>query len=178
MLLEVIAASLLAGWLIGGRISRLADVKLTGAEFIIAAFIVQALVSRVAAVDQTLGYLFHVGSYLMLLAALSRNEPSAAIGLMAAGVFLNFVVISLNGGMPVSVAVPVTFDDSIHIRLTDNTLLPWLGDVITWPLPGPLRGLASIGDILLSAGVAALIIQGMRYTGRRIRREEATARRN
>src|SRR3989304_2038636 len=104
MLLEVIVISILAGWLVGGKVSRLTDVRLVGAGYIIAAFAVQALVPKVSAADPRLGYLFHVGSYLFLLVALSRNEPSPAIALMATGIFLNFVVISFNGGMPVAAA--------------------------------------------------------------------------
>ncbi|MDP1808400.1 MAG: DUF5317 family protein [Actinomycetota bacterium] len=167
MLLEVIAISLFAGWIFGGKISHLVDVKLVGAEFIIAAFVAQMLVPRMAAIDQSLGYLFHVGSYLMLLIAFSRNEPTPAVGLMAMGVFLNFVVISLNGGMPVRTAIPIVFTDSIHLKLAGTTWLPWLGDVIPWPLPAGLGGLVSVGDILLSAGVATMIVRGMRYSGKR-----------
>jgi len=167
MLLEVIAISLFAGWLFGGRPANLIGVKLIGAEFIVAAFVASSLVPRLTAIDPSLGYFFHVFSYLILLVVFSRNEPTPAIGLMAVGVFLNFVVIGLNGGMPVQAAATVAFTDSIHLRLTDITRLPWLGDVITWPLPGGLGGLVSIGDILLSAGVATMIVQGMRYRGRR-----------
>lgn len=166
MLLEVIAISLFAGWIVGGRISHLVNVKLAGAEFIIAAFVAQMLVPRMTAVDPSYGYMLHVGSYFMLLIAFSRNEPTPAIGLMAAGIFLNFVVIGLNGAMPVRTAVPVVFNDAIHTKLGATTVLPWLGDVIPWP-----GGIVSIGDILLSAGVATMVIQGMRYRGKRVRQE-------
>src|SRR3990170_1054070 len=168
MLLEVIVISILAGWLVGGKVSRLTDVRLVGAGYIIAAFAVQALVPKASAADPRLGYLFHVGSYLILLVALSRNEPSPAIALMAAGIFLNFIVISFNGGMPVAAVPAAAIKDAVHIAMDKTTRLPWLGDVIPWPLPGPLKGQVSPGDLLLAAGIAVLIIQGMRYTGRRV----------
>ena len=167
MLLEVIALAIFVGWLAGGRPGRLAGVKLIGAELIFTALVMQLLAPRVSGANQTLGYLLLVLSYLVLLAALSRNEPSAAIALMAAGVFLNFVVISLNGGMPVMAAIPVGYNDGVHIGLSQATRMAWLGDVITWPFPGALGGLVSIGDILLAAGIGVFIFQGMKYKGRR-----------
>lgn len=167
MLLEVIVISLLIGWISGGKISRLAEVKLVGAELIIGAFIVQLIVPKVTLFNPSLGHFFHAASYIMLLIAFLHNRLNASILLMAGGIFLNFIVIGLNGGMPVKAASTVAFNDSIHLQLTASTYLPWLGDVIVWPFPGALGGMVSIGDILLSAGVAGIIIGGMRYKGKR-----------
>ena len=166
MLIEVIVVGILIGLLTGGNFRRLADIRLVGIELLIAAFIMQSLVSSVSAWRPELGHFLLIASYLLLLAGLSRNKLTMGISLMATGVFLNLVVIFANGGMPVKIdAWPAGFSDHIHIQLSKATRLPWLGDVVTWPLPGSLGGLVSIGDILLSVGVFALIIQGMKYRG-------------
>lgn len=83
--------------------------------------------------------------------------------LIGAGVVLNTLVIGLNGAMPVSVGASsvagveppsASADDLKHERLSDDTRLPWLGDVI--PVPG-LKEVLSVGDVLLAVGMARLV---------------------
>ncbi|HEB13335.1 MAG TPA: hypothetical protein ENI11_06630 [Actinobacteria bacterium] len=168
MLIEVIVIGILVGLLTGGNLRRLGDIRLRGVELLFAAFIMQALVSSVSAWRPGLGHSLLLISFLLLLAGLSRNKPTPATALMGTGVFLNLIVIFTNGGMPVKIkAWPAGFNDHIHVQLSKTTSLPWLGDVITWPLPGFLGGLVSIGDILLSAGIFVLIVRGMKYQGLR-----------
>jgi hypothetical protein len=168
MLLEVLFLSLLAGRLVGGKITRLTGVNLAAAELFILAFLVRASAPRIAGVDPNLGFAALLGAYLLILTALWRNRRAAHIGLMAVGVSLNLLVIALNRGMPVSaLALTSPAGDGIHIAIDDTTRLAWLGDVILWPLPPPLRAFVSLGDLFLTAGVALMIVQGMMYVGRR-----------
>jgi Family of unknown function (DUF5317) len=87
--------------------------------------------------------------------------------LAALGVGLNVLVVLANGGlMPQS-------RDALHsvggtprpehrltnvAPLTDETRLPWLGDII--PEPGwlPLTNVVSVGDLLLSVGAAWALV--------------------
>jgi hypothetical protein len=167
MLLEVIFLSVFAGLLAGGRISRLTRLDLAAGELIVLAFVGQAFVPRVSSVNQDWGFFLLAGAYLLLMLALSRNDPTLPIGLAALGVALNFLVIAFNRGMPVNPQVLSGPGDGLHVAIDATTRLAWLGDVILWPLPPPLRAFVSLGDIFLTAGVALLIFQGMMYVGGR-----------
>lgn len=89
------------------------------------------------------------------------NRKLPGMVLAGAGLALNVIVIASNGAMPVSPkAVAIADAPSLdaagikHERLTEETILPWLGDVI--PLPG--TGLiVSVGDVVLGAGIARLV---------------------
>lgn len=169
MLLELIVLAIAMGWVTGGKPRHLAQVKFAGAELILAAVLLQGLAPVAYRSNETLSYLLHLLSYLLILVALSLNTRTAPIALVAAGIFLNFIVIAFNGGMPVRlpVAKAAAFTDGMHVTLHDATLLPWLGDIIVWPLPRPLRAVVSLGDILLGAGVFLIIFNGMTYVGKR-----------
>ena len=167
MLLEVIVAAVLLGALAGGKLPRLNELELRGSGFIFAALFTQLALPAAAKFDPSLPPYLLILSFLLLLIGLSRNRMTPAIILMIIGVFLNFAVISANRGMPVKAALPARGADQLHVRMTETTYLPWLADVIPWPLPGPLGGLVSLGDLFLSVGVFLLIFNGMMYTGKR-----------
>ena len=86
---------------------------------------------------------------------------------MAVGIFLNALVIALNGAMPVSTTAaeevaPTQAVGSIkHEPLTDDTVLPLLADRIAVSAFGQVW---SVGDLLLLAGVA---VDGFRSSPRR-----------
>jgi hypothetical protein len=97
-----------------------------------------------------------IGTFLLL----NRNLPGTAIA--AIGIVLNIVVISANGAMPVSARATeiantsrITEDAGVkHERLNDDTILPWLADVI--PVP-PLRTIISVGDVVLALGIGYFV---------------------
>ena len=84
--------------------------------------------------------------------------------LAAVGIGLNTLAIGLNGGhMPQSTEAALALWGSSHIdptRLQNvapmglHTLVPWLGDVFAEPGWLPRANVVSIGDMLLSVGVA------------------------
>ncbi len=96
-----------------------------------------------------------VGLWLALNAATHRTALRAALGLLAAGWLLNFVVMVPNGGMPVSAGA---LKDSAgacgprrgggapvwkHVEPSPSTVFPGLGDVVAVPA---LRSAVSAGD--------------------------------
>lgn len=186
MLVLAILLALAVGWVRGGKISRLADFQLALPWLIVVAFLVQAMLPRLSLASLA-GYRFVllILSYILLLWALSRNEFNWGIILSTMGVFFNFAVILVNGGMPVSsTAVRAvgytgslsrleTVRDGIHVLLQPTTRLPWLADIIPQPLPSPFGGVASVGDILLALGVFMLIQSKMIYVGRRRKNRES-----
>jgi hypothetical protein len=86
-----------------------------------------------------------------------------------AGLVLNILVIAVNGGMPVSANALETAgaraEDLLgagtakhHLMGPTDALTP-LGDVIG--IPPPVGAVISIGDVLLYAGVAVLVVMVM-----------------
>ncbi len=107
-----------------------------------------------------------MASNLLLVGFFVVNRKLPGIGLMAAGLLLNVVVIGANRAMPVSgtaadlagVAHTPSQASFEHELMTPSTVLPWLGDVI--PLPR-LGEVLSLGDLLLVGGIFLLVYRRM-----------------
>jgi hypothetical protein len=122
----------------------------------------------------TFGPWLWVLSRTVLLAVIIRNlVPRISPALVAAvGLSLNTVVIALNGGyMPQSVEAATEVWGSVpHAEarlynttpLVADTRLPWLADVIVQPDWLPRRNVMSVGDVLLSLGMAGWTFQLLR----------------
>ena len=100
---------------------------------------------------------------LAIVGFLIGNRHLPGMILIGVGLMLNVLVISLNGGMPVSTRAAEIAGFSSedldnpgveHERLDDETILPWLGDAI--PIPGT-QVVLSVGDVVLGIGVADLV---------------------
>lgn len=114
---------------------------------------------------------------LVLLAVLVRNGwPATSRNrwpwlVAALGVALNALVIALNDGhMPQATAAAIAVWGASHIDPTKlqnvapmrpETVLPWLADVLPQPAWLPRRNVVSVGDLLLSAGIAAWVFGAM-----------------
>jgi Family of unknown function (DUF5317) len=101
---------------------------------------------------------------VVVFLALNHRLPGMLVA--ALGLALNVIVIAANGAMPVSpeaarvADTEVTIEGIGHEPITDDTVLPWLADVI--PLPG-LRFIVSTGDVVLALGIGRLAYaQGLR----------------
>ena len=116
--------------------------------------------------DLALLILTNLGVAAFLL--LNRELPGMLLA--AIGLVLNVLVIAANGAMPVSEEAAETAGmGSIaevglkHEPLTDDTLLPFLADVI--PVPG-IAKIVSLGDLFLAAGIAWLVYRRMTESGK------------
>lgn len=105
-----------------------------------------------------LGVVLGSNALVALFLALNRQLPG--MWLAALGLVLNIAVIAPNGAMPVSLEAAELAGEGPsdlglkHEAMTDETVFPWLGDVI--PLPG-MQILLSIGDVALALGIARLV---------------------
>lgn len=183
----IIALCLLAGIAIrvatGRGLHSLTATQLRGEVFLMALLAAQATLPmlQLTGSGARIAYYVWLATFpcMATIAWLNRRAPGMAI--LGVGLVLNFAVIAANGGMPVfpqavalakpgamTVAIPPT--DFVHVLGSQITRLPWLADVV--PLPGPswLRMVASPGDLLLFAGIAAFLggTANMRSKGDRL----------
>jgi hypothetical protein len=111
-----------------------------------------------------------LGSFACVFAFAAFNFRLPGMTLIALGAFCNFLVISANGGMPVSLdaldraGLGNPFAEGgaelkgAHHPLTDASQLRFLADVIPITVTA---NVASVGDVLIWAGLLLLIQQLM-----------------
>jgi hypothetical protein len=171
----VIAAALVIAVLIGGDIRRLSQIKIRHLELLLAAFAVKVSVAILGTthslVAVTVARPLNVVGALLLLAVVWFNRRIPGALLFGAGLTLNLVVIVAFGGrMPVLLPHDVDPNspvlallrgglDPLHIALAHPQGLWFIGDIFAIPGLGGHSSLVSIGDLLMAAGVAWLIIR-------------------
>ncbi len=171
----VIAGALAIAVLIGGDVRRLSQLRLRHLELLLAAFAAKISVAllgttHAAAAVNAARPLNVIGAGLLLAVVwFNRRIPGALV--FGAGLTLNLIVILAFGGrMPV--LLPGDIDpnsavlavlkgglDPLHVALPHPQGLWFLGDILAIPGIGGHASLVSIGDLLMAAGVAWLIIR-------------------
>lgn len=177
----LLAALVLGRWR-GGSLEALGARPLRRRRLVVAALLTQAAGAVVGGPVHATALAV---SAALLLCFLAVNRGVRGTGLVALGLLANALVVGLNGAMPVSeraaarAGVPEVVRlaelDPRHEVADDATRLPWLGDVV--PVPLPLRPeVVSVGDVLVAAGLAQLVVVGMRPEGRQRRLPPPAAR--
>ncbi|GAE33747.1 DUF5317 domain-containing protein [Halalkalibacter akibai] len=173
MVFDGILLSLIVGFLRRGTLRGLADLNLKyGWVFPILLgiqILVFSLQGMVVWLEQISGFLF-ILIYVLGLFFLWVNRENKGFVLLFVGVFLNFIVMALNGGrMPVSYeaaafALDPYYTDILlngiygkHEMLTEATKLGFLGDIIPITSPYPKSQVISIGDVIMNIGVFIFI---------------------
>jgi hypothetical protein len=122
--------------------------------------------------DLGLGIL--LGSYALIFAFCYLNRHTSGMLVVAVGVALNVIAISLNGGMPTKDDVKERDGREVHVPIErsvkhkpreDSDVLPFLGDVIT--APGVPNQQFSVGDIVIGIGVVDICFEASRRPRRR-----------
>lgn len=167
ILLVCAGLGVLAGWIGGGSLRGIGRYALRGILIPIAAY---ALKAGAAALLQPQNGALAVClvQYILLFLFLLLNHRRPVWPLLAfAGTLMNFLVIACNGGcMPVSSALltgagerlTMLANGQIYAYSLANafTRLAFLGDIIRLGSAANPLGYASIGDLVLSAGVGIL----------------------
>jgi hypothetical protein len=115
-------------------------------------------------------------SFVLLTIFAIRNLKVAGFPLVLLGLLMNFLVIGVNGGMPVPRHALEASDQmgelqylidhggaKHHLATSEDTLM-FLADVI--PLGAPVRQAISLGDIFAYVGVAQVVVAAMRTSPR------------
>lgn len=176
---------LVGGYMAGGRLGRLSEVRFVGAPLAFGALAVMVIAPLTELGDPLERGLIAAGYALaaaFLVVNIVRRAGTAlriGLALLALGWILNATVMVANGGMPLSreayaasgqVDAPTPGEGGFFkiVLADESTRLLGLGDVITLR---PFHRVVSVGDLVLMVGLAATIVAGMRGTGpRRARR--------
>ncbi|HHV59670.1 MAG TPA: DUF5317 domain-containing protein [Clostridiaceae bacterium] len=173
-----IAAAITAGVIAGGKVSNLADIRINKAWLIIVAFSMQALVQilgmrEIVPVSQ---YSIVISGvvYCLLFACFWFNRNYIGIWFIAAGSFMNALVMMANGGkMPVEESIlesqgaPLEIIEKVrlgmdgkHSIIDGSTKLVFLSDIIeTPPFLDWMMQIVSIGDLVVVLGLFILVFE-------------------
>ncbi len=173
ILLVFTLLSFLVVLLRGGQFERLGEVNIRFAPLLVVGFIIHLLIFTPLLgpqLNQTQTGIIYSISMLMVWLTLLLNWRLPGMPLMTFGVFLNWLVITLNGGfMPSSLqalrtagltqqaALQLGEHHNNTVLLTESTRLPFLADIFALPASLPLSNVFSIGDVFLAIGVAWFI---------------------
>jgi len=175
LLRTIVASSLVIGLLLGGKLSRLAEVRIVRLPWIIGSFVIKftlVFLSGKVSPDPVLGIAATCLIYGMLIFGLSKNSRYPGFPLLIAGIVLNFIVIALNQGrMPVLVSLldPVTCANEIaslgtslvHQPLSDVTRAKFLADIFKWRFFSKIPTTFSVGDVLMAVGISWFLLHVM-----------------
>jgi hypothetical protein len=177
MLLVLAALALLATVpLAGGRLSRLADIRVRAVWAVLVAVAIQVGISNVApGGSHALHAALNVLSYVLDAYFIFANRRIAGVPLVAIGAALNVLAITSNGGVMPANAVALRiagitarpgFDNSTALA---HPHLAFLGDVFPVPGPWPIGNVLSAGDLIILLGAFVLLhcVCGSRLVSRR-----------
>jgi hypothetical protein len=150
--------------LAGGRLGRLADLRLRAVWVLALALVAQILIiSVIPGGDVAVHRALHLSTYVAVLVWVALNRQLRWRWPIVLGGGLNFVVIVANGGvMPASRAAQIAaglvgrqgFENSVAVA---HPNLGFLGDVFAVPADLPLANVFSIGDALLVLGTFLVV---------------------
>ncbi|MGZ4132137.1 MAG: DUF5317 domain-containing protein [Actinomycetota bacterium] len=163
-----LSLTLVVGYLFGGRLRNVSSLRIRWVGLAMVGFALQFVTGP----GDTVPLVCLYTSFVLLTVFAVRNIKVVGFPIVLFGIALNFTVIGLNAGMPVSGHALVASDQGElydylvhdpypkhHLATSDDTFR-FLGDVI--PLPSPIAQAVSIGDVFTYGGVAVVIIAAMR----------------
>jgi hypothetical protein len=170
-ILLAVPVGLLLGFLLGGRLDRLSEIRLEWTWLAVVGLAVQILVFSTpigGSFRGGVGEAIYVASTGLVLVAVWRNLRVPGLALVAIGAISNLAAIVANDGvMPTTQAAlraagldPLDGFSNSAV-LADPALAP-LTDIFALPRWLPLANVFSIGDVLIALGIVVVIAIGMR----------------
>jgi hypothetical protein len=178
----VIFAALAIAVLRGGRLVNLGEIELRAWWLLFLALAMQVS-TRFLPDDREwewVGVTMVLVSFALLMVLVILNRSKPGMWLAGLGVLMNFLVISVNGGMPVlagaaevasgfTLSQPDLTGSFKHILLDDSSRLTFFADVIPLRLIG-IGEVISLGDIFLAMGLGVFLEHELRRPRRYFRR--------
>lgn len=175
MLIETLIFALFISLLRGGKLSRLGKLDLREFWLVPLALLIQsgvywAAVRGIGLGPSWLSPVLDTVSYFLLLSFTLRNTSLPGIRWLTLGIFLNTIVISLNGGLmpvdpsflPETIRVALLAGQGTHGLMTSMTQLSFLADRFYLDIPGLQKQVFSVGDIVIDIGCFFLVYKTMR----------------
>lgn len=172
MFIQVIVLAIIIGFIQKGNLKNLSNLKFRGVIFLIAGFVIEAiiilLVRQGIIVQGPITFISDLLLYSLLFVFVIKNKSDSLIYLVGLGFLLNAVAIFANGGtMPVTLnavnAIGLSGSvatEGLYKLVDTNTRLWFLGDIIPYTFIN--KNIISIGDIILSLGIMLIIIREMK----------------
>ncbi len=170
-LLPAVALGVLVGYLLGGRMGGLADVRLRAPWLFYVAITMQLLAFPSLIMPwhagEQLATSLSIGSYGCLVAVFLLNVRLRGLAIAGAGMLLNLAAILSNGGhMP---ALPsamrgagMTFAGVHNNSVAERSPnLAWFVDRWAAPHWMPYSSVFSVGDVLIAVGVVVTVAAAM-----------------
>ena len=151
---------------LGGRLSRLGEIRLRAWWTIILSLVIQVFLIEVfaATLDGVVAATVHLLSYALALMFVWHNRQVTGMALIVFGGLLNLAAIGANGGvMPAqrdaleSAGIIVDSPEFENSAVVDDARLWFLGDIFAVPEGIPFANVFSIGDIILVLGGAVAV---------------------
>jgi hypothetical protein len=169
-ILYAVVIGLVVGFVGGGRLSAIGDLRFRWAPLVIAGFLAQVVLFSDAVASRVgdLGPALYVGSTLAVVVAVLRNAAIPGMPLVALGAASNLAAIVANGGfMPASPGAVAALGRDIPAIYSNSAVLAQpalapLTDIFALPPWLPFNNIFSIGDVILGVGVALAIATAMR----------------
>jgi hypothetical protein len=169
-LLPAVIFGVLAGFALGGRIDRLADVRLRAPWVFFLALGLQLVAFTSlfnSHIPEGVATAMSIGSYACLLAVFVLNARLPGMPIAGAGMLLNLAAILANGGhMP---ALPAAMRDAglSYSGVHNNSIaeaspnLAWFVDRWAAPSWAPMANVYSVGDVLIGLGATVIVAAAM-----------------
>ncbi len=182
VLVLAVAAGLVLGRLLGGRLSALATLPIRGVWLFYVAIGLQVAgyPSGVLpwSIGNSLATALWLVSYAVLIAAVAVNVRLPGAVVVGLGMLCNLAAVVTNGGHMPARASALRAAGVLYRGVHNNSAvashpsLPWLID--RWPVPAwiPMGNVYSVGDVLIAVGGVVLVTAGM---GVRLRRRRPLA---
>ncbi|MGF1596809.1 MAG: DUF5317 domain-containing protein [Acidimicrobiales bacterium] len=167
MILAVVFALVVATVpVLGGRLSRLAELRIRLGATIAASLVLQTVIISVlpSSLPFAVAATLHLFSYALALVFVKVNWRIVGMPVLVIGGLLNLAAIAANGGvMPARAGAleaagrASTEGEFINSDVQEGARLALLGDVFAIPEPVPLANVFSVGDVLLVVGGAVVV---------------------
>jgi hypothetical protein len=170
-ILLAVPVGIALGYLIGGRLGRLSEIRFEWAWLAATGLAVQILLFSTPIGDSFrggVGEAIYVASTGMVLVAVWRNLRIPGLALVALGAISNLAAIVANGGvMPTTpealgAAGLDPREGFSNSAILDDPALAPLTDIFALPPWLPFANVFSIGDVLIALGIVLVIAIGMR----------------
>ena len=169
-ILYALVVGFVAGLLLGGRPAGLAALQFRWPWLIIGGLLVQVVLfsDQVASIVGSLGPPVYVASTGLVFLGVLRNIDIRGMKIVALGAASNLAAIVANGGyMPAGRGAlealgktdPTIYSNSAYV---EHPALEPLTDIFALPGWLPFSNIFSIGDILIAAGIAVVVVAAMR----------------